>query len=152
MQWENSKATHHVLECMVFSRQIRCVLPACFSLCSFYNKKKYWFFRSSCFPYVLLFKPLNRKTVCCESWCEHFSIGGCPIVVLFFLAVVNTWHALNCKTGLTLALLADLEVIICVRCWNSVQFFSVILGWTFITIELLDSAIWNLVQVNISKF
>ena len=54
--------------------------------------------------------------------------------------------------GLTLALLADLEVINCVRCWNSVQFFSVTFGLTVITIELLDSAMWNLVQVNISKY
>jgi len=59
----------------------------------------------------------------------------------FLLAVVNTRYALNCKVGLTLALLADLEVIICVRCWNSVQFFSVTLGWRVMTIELLDSAL-----------
>jgi hypothetical protein len=94
---------------------------------------------------------LNKVVACCESWCEQYTIGGHPIVVLFFLQpLIRVVYALCCKVGVTLALLDVPEVMNCDGCWNSVQFLSVTLGLMVITNELLDLGMRDSVQVNIS--
>lgn len=157
MQWDNSKATRHVHEFMVFNRQIRCFcLSVLASVLSTNKKKKLYIYICGFSDHhaVCVYSSVSLwtgKLIVVKVGISIIALENAPFLCFFPCSHSYTWRALNCEVGSTLALMADLEVINCVRCWNSVQFFSVTLGLTVITIELLDSAIWNLVQVNISK-
>jgi putative effector of murein hydrolase len=70
---------------------IRCFLHACLSLFACVrsaNEKKLWIYVIIMLC-AFLFQLLNKLVDCCESCYEHYTIGGHPIVVLFFPAVVN---------------------------------------------------------------